>query len=68
MDILGSIICGYCCARVIEFILTDPFNNSLTNIILSISLVYMTFYTGKADTNTKKCCPQSKRYESWYLS
>nr|XP_003474692.2 sodium/hydrogen exchanger 11 [Cavia porcellus] len=47
MDILGSIICGYCCARVIEFILTDPFNNSLTNIILSISLVYMTFYTAE---------------------
>ncbi|EHA99743.1 Sodium/hydrogen exchanger 11, partial [Heterocephalus glaber] len=44
LDICGSIICGYWCARVIEFILTDPFNNSLTNIILSFSLVYMTFY------------------------
>ncbi|XP_013376242.1 PREDICTED: sodium/hydrogen exchanger 11 [Chinchilla lanigera] len=44
LDIFGSIVFGYWCARVIEFILTDPFNNSLTNIILSFSLVYMTFY------------------------
>ncbi|KFO28490.1 Sodium/hydrogen exchanger 11 [Fukomys damarensis] len=44
LDIFGSIVCGYWCARVIEFILTDPFNNSLTNIVLSFSLVYMTFY------------------------
>ncbi|KAM6166245.1 sodium/hydrogen exchanger 11 [Erethizon dorsatum] len=44
LDIFGSIVCGYWCARVIELILTDPFNNSLTNIVLSFSLVYMTFY------------------------
>ncbi|XP_057583221.1 sodium/hydrogen exchanger 11 [Hippopotamus amphibius kiboko] len=44
MDILGSIVCGYWCARVIQFILTDLFSNTLTNIILCISMVYLTFY------------------------
>ncbi|XP_023566114.1 sodium/hydrogen exchanger 11 isoform X2 [Octodon degus] len=43
-DIFGSVVIGYWCARIIEFILTDPFNNSLTNTILSFSLVYLTFY------------------------
>ncbi|KAG8515747.1 Sodium/hydrogen exchanger 11, partial [Galemys pyrenaicus] len=44
LDILGSIICGYWCARIIQFILTDLFSNTLTNIVLCISMVYMTFY------------------------
>ncbi|XP_048214135.1 sodium/hydrogen exchanger 11 [Perognathus longimembris pacificus] len=44
LDIIGSIICGYCCARVIQFILTDLFSNTLTNVILCFSMVYMTFY------------------------
>ncbi|XP_047560944.1 sodium/hydrogen exchanger 11 isoform X2 [Lutra lutra] len=44
LDILGSIICGYSCARIIEFILTDLFSNILTSVILCISMVYMTFY------------------------
>ncbi|XP_058396033.1 sodium/hydrogen exchanger 11 [Diceros bicornis minor] len=44
LDILGSIICGYWCARIIEFILTDYFSNTRTNVILCISMVYMTFY------------------------
>ncbi|XP_069890577.1 sodium/hydrogen exchanger 11 isoform X2 [Dipodomys merriami] len=45
LDIVGSIICGYCCARVIQCILTDLFSNTLTNVILCFSMVYMTFYT-----------------------
>ncbi|KAM4861360.1 sodium/hydrogen exchanger 11 isoform 1-T3 [Thomomys bottae] len=44
LDIAGSIICGYCCARVIQSILTDLFSNTLTNVILCFSMVYMTFY------------------------
>ncbi|XP_029087075.1 sodium/hydrogen exchanger 11-like [Monodon monoceros] len=44
LDILGSIICGYWCARIIQFILTDLFSNTLTNIVLCISMVYLTFY------------------------
>ncbi|XP_062961982.1 sodium/hydrogen exchanger 11 [Cynocephalus volans] len=44
LDIFGSIICGYWCARIIQFILTDLFSNTLTNVILCFSLVYMTFY------------------------
>ncbi|XP_012870978.1 PREDICTED: sodium/hydrogen exchanger 11 [Dipodomys ordii] len=44
LDIVGSIICGYCCARVIQCILTDLFSNTLTNVILCFSMVYMTFY------------------------
>ncbi|XP_044925505.1 sodium/hydrogen exchanger 11 isoform X2 [Mustela putorius furo] len=44
LDILGSIICGYSCARIIQFILTDLFSNILTSVILCISMVYMTFY------------------------
>nr|XP_020757910.1 sodium/hydrogen exchanger 11 isoform X2 [Odocoileus virginianus texanus] len=44
LDILGSIVCGYWCARLIQFILTDLFSNTLTNIIFCISMVYMTFY------------------------
>ncbi|XP_034866722.1 sodium/hydrogen exchanger 11 [Mirounga leonina] len=44
LDILGSIICGYSCARIIQFILTDLFSNTLTSVILCISMVYMTFY------------------------
>nr|XP_004658939.1 sodium/hydrogen exchanger 11 [Jaculus jaculus] len=43
-DIFGSIIGGYWCARAIQFILTDPFNNTLTNVVLCFSLVYMTYY------------------------
>lgn len=56
LDIFGSIICGYWCARIIQFILTDLFSNTLTNVILCFSMVYMTFFVGKAETNTKKCC------------
>ncbi|XP_008695816.2 sodium/hydrogen exchanger 11 [Ursus americanus] len=44
LDLLGSIICGYSCARIIQFILTDLFSNTLTSVILCISMVYMTFY------------------------
>ena len=53
LDILGSIACGYWCARIIQFILTDLFSNTLTNIIFCISMVYMTFYIGKTETDTK---------------
>lgn len=52
-DVLGSIACGYWCARIIQFILTDLFSNTLTNIIFCISMVYMTFYIGKTETDTK---------------
>ncbi|XP_072686757.1 sodium/hydrogen exchanger 11 isoform X10 [Canis lupus baileyi] len=48
LDILGSIICGYSCSRIIQFILTDLFSNTLTSIILCISMVYMTFYIGES--------------------
>ncbi|XP_062049826.1 sodium/hydrogen exchanger 11 [Lepus europaeus] len=44
LDIFGSIICGYWCARIIQFILTDLFSNTLTNVILCFSMVYMTFF------------------------
>ncbi|XP_077612142.1 sodium/hydrogen exchanger 11 [Crocuta crocuta] len=44
LDIFGSIICGYSCARIIQLILTDLFSNTLTSVILCISMVYMTFY------------------------
>ncbi|XP_058166130.1 sodium/hydrogen exchanger 11 [Dasypus novemcinctus] len=44
LDICGSIVCGYWCARIIQFILTDLFSNTLTNVILCFSLVYLTFY------------------------
>nr|XP_014708388.2 sodium/hydrogen exchanger 11 isoform X1 [Equus asinus]XP_044613816.1 sodium/hydrogen exchanger 11 isoform X1 [Equus asinus]XP_044613817.1 sodium/hydrogen exchanger 11 isoform X1 [Equus asinus]XP_044613818.1 sodium/hydrogen exchanger 11 isoform X1 [Equus asinus]XP_044613819.1 sodium/hydrogen exchanger 11 isoform X1 [Equus asinus]XP_044613820.1 sodium/hydrogen exchanger 11 isoform X1 [Equus asinus]XP_044613821.1 sodium/hydrogen exchanger 11 isoform X1 [Equus asinus] len=44
MDIFGSIICGYWCARIIQFTLTDLFSNTLTNVIICVSMVYMTFY------------------------
>ncbi|XP_047608471.1 LOW QUALITY PROTEIN: sodium/hydrogen exchanger 11 [Phacochoerus africanus] len=44
LDIFGSTVCGYWCARIIQFILTDLFSNTLTNIVLCISMVYMTFY------------------------
>lgn len=47
---LGSILFGYWGARIIQFILTDLFSNTLTSVILCISLVYMTFYIGKAET------------------
>ena len=53
LDILGSIACGYWCARIIQFILTDLFSNTLTNLIFCISMVYMTFYIGKTETDTK---------------
>ncbi|XP_037067225.1 sodium/hydrogen exchanger 11 [Peromyscus leucopus] len=43
-DIFGSTICGYWCTRVIQIILTDIFSNTLTNVVLCFSLVYMTFY------------------------
>ncbi|XP_031242832.1 sodium/hydrogen exchanger 11 isoform X1 [Mastomys coucha] len=43
-DIFGSTVCGYWCMRVIQIILTDLFSNTLTNVILCFSLVYMTFY------------------------
>ncbi|KAK7817916.1 hypothetical protein U0070_005559, partial [Myodes glareolus] len=43
-DIFGSAICGYWCTRVIQIILTDLFSNTLTNVVLCFSLVYMTFY------------------------
>lgn len=48
LDIFGSTICGYWCTRVIQIILTDIFSNTLTNVVLCFSLVYMTFYLGKA--------------------
>ncbi|XP_077757833.1 sodium/hydrogen exchanger 11 isoform X7 [Canis aureus] len=48
LDILGSIICGYSCSRIIQFILTDLFSNTITSIILCISMVYMTFYIGES--------------------
>ncbi|KAM5237689.1 sodium/hydrogen exchanger 11 [Ctenodactylus gundi] len=44
LDIFGSIVGGYWCSRVIQLILTDIFNNTLTNIVLCFSLVYITFY------------------------
>ncbi|KAM5295331.1 sodium/hydrogen exchanger 11 [Glossophaga mutica] len=44
LSILGSVVFGYWCARIIEFILTDLFSNTLTNVILCISMVYMLFY------------------------
>uniref|UniRef100_A0A2K6F700 Solute carrier family 9 member C2 (putative) n=1 Tax=Propithecus coquereli TaxID=379532 RepID=A0A2K6F700_PROCO len=44
LDIFGSIICGYWCAKIIQFILTDLFSNTVTDIILCFSMVYMTFY------------------------
>ncbi|KAH0506663.1 Sodium/hydrogen exchanger 11 [Microtus ochrogaster] len=43
-DIFGSAICGYWCTRFIRIILTDLFSNTLTNVVLCFSLVYMTFY------------------------
>ncbi|XP_051004292.1 sodium/hydrogen exchanger 11 [Acomys russatus] len=43
-DIFGSTVCGYWCTRVIQIILTDLFSNTLTNVVLCFSLVYMTFY------------------------
>lgn len=51
--ILGSIIIGYWSARIIQFILTDLFSNTLTSIVLCISMVYLTFYIGKAEPRTK---------------
>ncbi|MEJ1270246.1 ankyrin repeat domain 45 [Cricetulus griseus] len=45
-DIFGSTICGYWCTRIIRIILTDLFSNTLTNVVLCFSLVYMTFYLG----------------------
>ncbi|XP_045694708.1 sodium/hydrogen exchanger 11 [Phyllostomus hastatus] len=44
LSILGSIVFGYWCSRIIELILTDLFSNTLTNVILCISMVYMIFY------------------------
>ncbi|XP_075856506.1 sodium/hydrogen exchanger 11 [Microcebus murinus] len=44
LDIFGSIICGFWCAKIIQFILTDLFSNTLTDIILCFSMVYLTFY------------------------
>lgn len=67
LGIFGSIICGYSCARIIQFILTDLFSNTLTSVILCISMVYLTFYVGKAETNTKKCCPQSEFYVLFFF-
>lgn len=59
-DIFGSAICGYWCTRVIRIILTDLFSNTLTNVVLCFSLVYMTFYLGKAK-QCEHCCPPGKR-------
>ncbi|OBS76362.1 hypothetical protein A6R68_17185 [Neotoma lepida] len=44
LDIFGSTVCGYWCTRVIQIILTDLFSNTLTNVVLCFSLVYLTFY------------------------
>nr|KAF6316601.1 putative solute carrier family 9 member C2 (putative) [Pipistrellus kuhlii] len=44
IHIVGSIIIGYWSARIIQFILTDLFSNTLTSVILCISMVYLTFY------------------------
>ncbi|KAM9212068.1 sodium/hydrogen exchanger 11 [Dugong dugon] len=44
LDVFGSITCGYVCARIIRFIFIDLFGNTLTNVILCFSMVYMTFY------------------------
>lgn len=57
LNISGSIICGYWCARIIHFIFTDLYSNTLTNIVLYFSMVYMIFYLGKAETNTKQMPP-----------
>uniref|UniRef100_A0A673U231 Solute carrier family 9 member C2 (putative) n=1 Tax=Suricata suricatta TaxID=37032 RepID=A0A673U231_SURSU len=43
-DIFGSIICGYLCARIIQLVLTDLFNDTITSVVLCISMVYLTFY------------------------
>ncbi|XP_016077033.1 PREDICTED: sodium/hydrogen exchanger 11 [Miniopterus natalensis] len=43
-QILGSITFGYWSAKIIQYILTDLFSNTLTSIILCISMVYLTFY------------------------
>lgn len=53
IHIVGSIIIGYWSARIIQFILTDLFSNTLTSVILCISMVYLTFYIGKAEPKTK---------------
>ncbi|XP_006157309.1 sodium/hydrogen exchanger 11 [Tupaia chinensis] len=44
LDVFGSIICGYWCAKIIQHMLTDPFSNTMTDIIFCLSMVYMTFY------------------------
>ncbi|XP_036890879.1 sodium/hydrogen exchanger 11 [Sturnira hondurensis] len=44
LSISGSILFGYWCARIIEFVLTDLFSNTLTNVVFCISVVYMIFY------------------------
>ncbi|XP_006892745.1 PREDICTED: sodium/hydrogen exchanger 11 [Elephantulus edwardii] len=44
LEIIGSIICGYVGARIIQFILIDLLSNTLTNVILCFSMVYMIFY------------------------
>nr|XP_019588979.1 PREDICTED: sodium/hydrogen exchanger 11 [Rhinolophus sinicus] len=44
LNVSGSIMCGYWCARIIHFIFTDLYSNTLTNIVLYFSMVYMIFY------------------------
>lgn len=64
---LGSILFGYWGARIIQFILTDLFSNTLTSVILCISLVYMTFYIGKAETATPSAVLQENFIDPFSL-
>ncbi|ELW49544.1 Sodium/hydrogen exchanger 11 [Tupaia chinensis] len=52
LDVFGSIICGYWCAKIIQHMLTDPFSNTMTDIIFCLSMVYMTFYIDLSCTVT----------------
>ncbi|XP_031792768.1 sodium/hydrogen exchanger 11 isoform X1 [Sarcophilus harrisii] len=47
IDILGSIILGYLSAKISQYMLTDIFGDTVTNVILCFSMVYLTFYAGE---------------------
>ncbi|XP_006867160.1 PREDICTED: sodium/hydrogen exchanger 11 [Chrysochloris asiatica] len=44
LNVFGSMTCGYMCAKIIQLTLIDLLSNTLTNVILCFSLLYMTFY------------------------
>lgn len=66
VSIMGSVLCGTGALKIFEFILMHHFSTMLANVILCLSLVYMTFYIGKAP-KTPGVVASMVNVHSWIL-